>query len=527
MTPATATRKRASHWRRGLGPGGMGCRLATGRAGSGRLGLVGLRVRVVSGSGSGRSPGLRARLAKAMDVLSAVVAELDPDCVDGRDATDLYGSFAGMERLAVAGKTLLAPRIESSLVWRDTGHRNAAVLLADLEGVSTGQAGATLSLGRRLEALPGTQEEVRKGTLSTPKVAELVDAGVVDPGRELDLVAGAADAPLQAVKERCRKSRATAAGDRSPGRCPPYPRLPPVHLVDRRRGGLLLPGPGHGRPGGPDPQPPGTSRHLPAQGGQGGRGPGRTGTGLHGRRLPCPPHRGSPPVPSSRPGPGSQPTAGRSVSTRGGPLPLRPRRPGPKRPGPRKPGPRRPAAEETAVIDRPPACSVVVRVDLAALLRGRAHPGECCAIDNVGPIPVPMARSMANDSYLRYLFHQAGDIRAVSHFGRTINRSLRTALLHRDPHLCGPRAVGSPPASRSTTSSPLPKADQPPSTIWPGSVTTTISSRPTRDGTSPGRAPPRTALPSGPLLPHPLSGTNRDSGSTATRVGRAGARQQE
>ena len=91
------------------------------------------------------------------------------------------------------------------------------------------------------------------------------------------------------------------------------------------------------------------------------------------------------------------------------------------------------AAQETAVIDRPPACSVVVRVDLAALLRGRAHPGECCAIDNVGPIPVPMARSMANDAYLRYLFHQAGDIRAVSHFGRTINRSVRTALLHRDP----------------------------------------------------------------------------------------------
>ncbi len=44
-----------------------------------------------------------------------------------------------------------------------------------------------------------------------------------------------------------------------------------------------------------------------------------------------------------------------------------------------------------------------------------------------------MARDMANDSYLRYLFHQAGDIRAVSHFGRTINRTLRTALVHRDP----------------------------------------------------------------------------------------------
>ncbi len=113
---------------------------------------------------------------------SAVLAELDPDCVSGSDATVLYGSFAGLERLAVAGKTLLAPRIETSLVWQDKGHRNAAVLLADLEGVSTGQAGATLALGRRLEALPGTAEELRKGTLSTPKVAELVEAGALDPG---------------------------------------------------------------------------------------------------------------------------------------------------------------------------------------------------------------------------------------------------------------------------------------------------------------------------------------------------------
>ena len=43
-----------------------------------------------------------------------------------------------------------------------------------------------------------------------------------------------------------------------------------------------------------------------------------------------------------------------------------------------------------------------------------------------------MARDMANDSFLRLVFHRAGDIRAVSHLGRTINRTLRTALVHRD-----------------------------------------------------------------------------------------------
>ena len=347
----------------------------------------------------------------------------------------------------MAGKTLLAPRIESSLVWRETGHRNAAVLLADLEGVSTGQAGATLSLGRRLEALPGTQEEVRKGTLSTPKVAELVDAGVVDPAQEADLVAGAADAPLQAVKERCRKSRATAAT------ADPLAAVRRIHASRRftswtdaegafcfqgrdtaDRGALILSRLGSaatclrkaakaaGDRGEPEraymadafcalltEAPPAPTLTEPPPGTdplRGHRGHGlRSGTdGPPGGRCPGgvrPRRERTPPGVGPRPGPGA-------ASEQSGP-------------------------EETAVIDRPPTCSVVVRVDLAALLRGRVHPGECCAIDNVGPIPVPMARSMADDSYLRYLFHQAGDIRAVSHFGRTINRSLRTALLHRDP----------------------------------------------------------------------------------------------
>ena len=74
----------------------------------------------------------------------------------------------------------------------------------------------------------------------------------------------------------------------------------------------------------------------------------------------------------------------------------------------------------------------MVRVDLDALLRGTTLPGETCEIDNFGPIPVAMARTMANDSFLRFVFYEAGDIRAVSHFGRTINRHLRTALAHRD-----------------------------------------------------------------------------------------------
>ena len=75
---------------------------------------------------------------------------------------------------------------------------------------------------------------------------------------------------------------------------------------------------------------------------------------------------------------------------------------------------------------------MIVRVDRDALLRGHTEGDECCEIDNQGPIPVAMARDLANDSFLRIVFHEAGDIRAVCHLGRTINQQLRTALVFRD-----------------------------------------------------------------------------------------------
>jgi hypothetical protein len=162
------------------------------RGGSGTLpaGGTGARGRPAPGG-----TGLGARLDQAVSLLSTLVSELDPDRLSGADATSLYGSLAGAERLVLAGKALLAPRIEASGVWRDSGHRDAASLLASVEGVSAGQARRTLAVGQRLGELPGTEQAVRRGQLSGPKVTELTGAGIVDPTREADLLAGADSNP--------------------------------------------------------------------------------------------------------------------------------------------------------------------------------------------------------------------------------------------------------------------------------------------------------------------------------------------
>jgi hypothetical protein len=438
--------------------------------------------------------------------LAAVVAELDPECLSGSDALSLYECLAGMERLVLAGKALLAPRIEASGVWKDTGHPNAAALLASLEGVSPGQARATLDIGRRLVELPGTEDALRRGALSAPKATELCGAGALDPDRESELLAGAEDEPLAAVRERCHRSRATSSA-RDPRAT--WRRIRAdrhfawwtdaegafcfrgrdtadrgafvlAHLEQRARSfqkaarargdepresdrayradalfALItrrdpVPGPG---------AVPGPTVERSREAGPSGGGNTDTDTGSdtdsdfdRPTRHPRPPRRTGPSGSSEPPGPPGPP---------GPPAGSRVRAPGLFDPDP-DPGldpdldpdpdpdldpdlsadqvadqvtegaPAAPSADSLAIIDRPPACSFVVRVDLDALLRGEAEEGERCELDGQGPIPVSMARALATDSFLRLVYHRAGDIRAVSHRGRTINRTLRTALVHRD-----------------------------------------------------------------------------------------------
>ena len=74
----------------------------------------------------------------------------------------------------------------------------------------------------------------------------------------------------------------------------------------------------------------------------------------------------------------------------------------------------------------------MVRVDLAALRRGRALPGELSAIDGQGPVPVPVVAHLLDDAFVALVVTEADDIRSVVHLGRTINATLRTGLAFRD-----------------------------------------------------------------------------------------------
>ncbi len=429
------------------------------------------------------------------------MADLDPDCLDGPGATVLYESLVGIERLVTAGKTLLAPRIDASGVWRDGGHRNAAEMLGLLEGISTGAARNTLVNGERLGQLPGTEAALRAGELSAPKVTELTGAGILSPERESELLAGATEDSLGVIRQRCRRSRATAAG------ADPMATARKIRAARHfsswtdeegafcyrgrdtaERGARILASLAETatrlrksrRTESPQPEPRQSelrrtedghsaepeaavradaffalvTRHHPDTG------------------VPLVRKRGAPPgarLGSTHPDlDAGEPAAiehdtdidpgydadsgyeadpgydadssyeldlhheaaepdtkiarddGRSVvegepDARHGPESLD-----------------RPSEDSLSIIDGPASCTVMIRVDLDALQRGYAEEGELCEIDNQGPIPVALAQVLSNDSYLRLVFHRAGRIEAISHFNRTINRRLRTALVYRD-----------------------------------------------------------------------------------------------
>jgi hypothetical protein len=66
-------------------------------------------------------------------------------------------------------------------------------------------------------------------------------------------------------------------------------------------------------------------------------------------------------------------------------------------------------------------------------MRGHTVSGEQCEIPGFGPIPVTLARRMADDAILKVLLTKGVDVAAVAHGGYNPPAHLRSALEVRDP----------------------------------------------------------------------------------------------
>ncbi len=370
-----------------------------------------------------------ATLKRLADELRAILTDLDPDRLSGSDASKLLDAFTDLEKLAAGGKLLTARRVESSNVWRTKGHRSAASHIAEVSGTGIGPAIHTLQAARQLAGLPAAEEAVRTGRLSEVQVKEIASAASLLPEAEGELVSAAVEQPLNVLKLRCRRAKATGKGQSTTYRAIHRARYLRNWIDDDgavRLEAKLTPDAGARLLGAVKAQ----RERLAADARRAGVNEPTRALAVDALvRLVCRSGQPVPGTPARNRVNGATPDRGaRATASRG-------RRNG-QPPGNTK---RREPADHLAGsgsdddIEDAPRTMVHVRVDHAALLRGHTEHGEVCEIPGIGPIPVSVARELAGDSILSVLVTNGVDVTTVAHAGRTIPASIRRALLERDP----------------------------------------------------------------------------------------------
>src|SRR4051812_15267114 len=86
--------------------------------------------------------------------LRSMLRRLDAAVLSGPQAVVLLDWFAEVERLAAAGKALVAARAAETNQWRRDGDRSPEHWLARKSGTTVGAAREALATAERLKSLP-------------------------------------------------------------------------------------------------------------------------------------------------------------------------------------------------------------------------------------------------------------------------------------------------------------------------------------------------------------------------------------
>ena len=142
--------------------------------------------------------------------LGRVVADLDPACLEGRDAAQLTETAARIERFGATAKMLFAQRAAETGAWSRRSHAaSQEQWLAQTSGCSEAAARDTFATAERLDELPTTAEHVRAGKLSLQQAAHVTAGAAADPSAEQRLLATAHRSGMREL--RAEKERVIAA----------------------------------------------------------------------------------------------------------------------------------------------------------------------------------------------------------------------------------------------------------------------------------------------------------------------------
>jgi len=147
------------------------------------------------------------------DTLAALSAALHPDTLPADTATAVYTGLDRIERLAWAGKTLLAPIVAAGHAGNAGGGRTGTDALARHAGTGSGAARDQLATGHALDGLPALAAALRGGHLSATQATLIAAAATADPAAERRLLTLAPQLSVAELRAECARVRAAADPD--------------------------------------------------------------------------------------------------------------------------------------------------------------------------------------------------------------------------------------------------------------------------------------------------------------------------
>ncbi|MET0712399.1 MAG: DUF222 domain-containing protein [Jiangellaceae bacterium] len=396
------------------------------------------------------------------DRLAALVDRLDPDEFSGSAARRWWAEFDRVERLAAAGKTVLARRIAETHQPGRSGSKTAAEELARAAGTSAGSVREVVDTSTRLAGQPDVDTALRRGELSASQVELVSAAAAANPAEEHRLVELAGRVSLAELREECARVKAAAdpdpeatnrrlhAGRRlrryvdSEGFWNLHARGTPQAgtglttvldpIIDR----IFTNARAQGRRESPDAYAFDALIHLAAHAaGHCNCQTANAAADPAGQAHPgtADAHRSADPVGDRCAGEG---TAGIAAPSGAG--------------ADNDGTPGVPAVGDSGVFAAPrvgaagsagSGCAVrgstsprylaLLRVDVQALRRGHVQGGELCEISGVGPVPVPVAKGLLGEAIVKLVITTGVDVANVTHLGRGPTAAQKAALLWMNP----------------------------------------------------------------------------------------------
>ena len=280
-----------------------------------------------------------------------------------------------MEKRLAALRVAATATLQNKALWRREGFRSAAQWMASKTGTAVGTAITTMEMADRLADLPVVAEAFRSGMLSEAQAREIAAVAYDVPDAEEQLVEAAGKLSLRGLQEECRRVEAAALVNEDD-------RYRRVHRSRSYRTWVDRHGVGHL-----------SARLTPDE-------LARVNNEVE-RRYDAM-------VEDAIRGGWFE---GRDAHLADALVDL---------------------ARTVSAAPRGPETMVHLMVDYEALMRGHTVGGEQCEIPGVGPIPVTLARQMAEDAILKVLLTKGVDVMAVAHAGYTIPAHLRSAVEARD-----------------------------------------------------------------------------------------------